>query len=202
MSTSQTKKPLRVFCYGDSLTAGTSPPSFQEFPYAPHLELILKQQLNPGVSVQHRGLPGWTSNDLLHSDAPEAIKGASPVKVAIILAGTNDLGQTPDPTPIIENIIGLHRLFYAAGVRHTVAIGIPSSGYQSVVAEAAQKAQTVNDALARFCESEPKATYVPFPFGFGQGDDKWSSDGLHFSPKGYQILGESLAPVVQKLLTL
>jgi lysophospholipase L1-like esterase len=199
MSTSQTKKPLRVFCYGDSLTAGTSPPSFQEFPYALHLERIL-QQLDSSISVQHRGLPGWTSNDLLRSDAREAIKAASPMKVAIILAGTNDLGQTPDPRPIIENVIALHRLFSAAGVPQTVAIGVPSSGYQSAVPEAAQKAQTVNDALAQFCESEPGATYVPFPFGFSQGDDKWSPDGLHFSPKGYQILGESLAPVVQKLL--
>ena len=29
---------IRVFCYGDSLTAGTSPPSYELYPYAVHLE--------------------------------------------------------------------------------------------------------------------------------------------------------------------
>lgn len=198
----KTTKTLRVFCYGDSLTAGTSPPEGQMFPYAPHLERALQQQFNPAVTVRHRGLPGWTSDDMLKADAPEAIKGETPMQVAIILAGTNDLGQVPDPSPIIANVIGLHRLCHETGVPHTVAIGIPSSGYQTMFPEAAQKAQAVNDALAHYCASEPKATFVPFPFGFGQGDDNWSPDGLHFSPKGYQILGESLAPLVQTILKL
>jgi lysophospholipase L1-like esterase len=79
---------VRVFCYGDSLTAGTSPPSYELFPYAVHLERsindkiitssgtkkntsqnISKDQLVgialPKVSIRWKGLPGWTANTLL-----------------------------------------------------------------------------------------------------------------------------------------
>ena len=70
----------KVFCFGDSLTAGTAPPSFQEYPYAKHLESKLnelvqvqleQQQQEIGVDavpnpymVRHYGLPGWTATQL------------------------------------------------------------------------------------------------------------------------------------------
>ncbi|KAL3771365.1 hypothetical protein ACHAW5_000074 [Stephanodiscus triporus] len=68
---------LRVFCYGDSLTSGTSPPSGALFPYGPHLEdelnLLLAARSTTASSssssrsphstamVRWRGLPGWTA---------------------------------------------------------------------------------------------------------------------------------------------
>ena len=68
----------RVFCFGDSLTAGTSPPSHVKFPYATYLnEALQKQQqksqsqqqqegsANAKISVVFKGFPGWTSSSLL-----------------------------------------------------------------------------------------------------------------------------------------
>jgi lysophospholipase L1-like esterase len=205
MSSSTTQassqRSIRIFCYGDSLTAGTSPPEFQEYPYAPHLERLLKG----AAMVRHRGLPGWVTQQLLEDQNGQyglvtALKTASPVSIAILLAGTNDLGYSEAPT-ILDNIVKLHKLCYDQGILHTVAIGIPPSAYQSMNVEAAAKAHDVNQGLAQYCSFEEKrAMYVPFPFSFEQNDDKWSPDGLHFSPKGYQILGESLAPIVQEIL--
>lgn len=198
---------VHVFCYGDSLTAGTSPPEYRRsFPYAPHLEQAL-QQLGANVTVRHLGLPGWTSSELLsETDGPESLRTAvkqAPAQVVILLAGTNDLGYTYMPElEIADSVIGLHRQCHAEGVPHTVAIGIPPSAYQAKVAKAARRAATINEALMQYCKSEPKATFVPFPFGFDRDDDKWAPDGLHFSSKGYEVLGIRLAPVVQKILKL
>jgi lysophospholipase L1-like esterase len=79
---------VRVFCYGDSLTAGTSPPSYELFPYAVHLEKSINDKIItsssstenntsqnsidqlvgsalPKVSIRWKGLPGWTANTML-----------------------------------------------------------------------------------------------------------------------------------------
>jgi lysophospholipase L1-like esterase len=201
-----TDHPIKVFCYGDSLTAGTSPPDILEHPYAPFLEKAMQTQArNNSIMVRHKGLPGWTAKQLLaDTNSVEGLgtglRVMSPIQVAILLAGTNDLAYTPDAASIYDSILGLHRVCYEKGVPHTVAIGIPPSGYQSMVPEAAFKAQAVNDALEKYCESEQRAKFMPFPFAFQNGDDKWAPDGLHLTPKGYQILGESLAPLILSLL--
>ena len=203
---SSSSTPTRILCYGDSLTAGTAPMQSNLFPYAPHLESTLKQRGN-NVMVRHRGLPGWTSSQMVQ-DADSstaglrpAIRAAMPIAIVIILAGTNDLGYSNDPLPIVDNILALHKLCHEEEVPHTLAVGVPPSGYQSENAEAAALANAVNQKLQEYCESESKATFVPFPFEFARDDDKWAYDGLHFTAKGYQVLGESLAPAVERILT-
>jgi hypothetical protein len=58
---------VRIFCYGDSLTHGSSPPSFSSFPYGPHLERELNQSIDDKTEVEVvvRGLPGWTSASMV-----------------------------------------------------------------------------------------------------------------------------------------
>jgi lysophospholipase L1-like esterase len=199
--TSLSAAPNRVFCYGDSLTAGTAPPDPSLYPYAPHLESSLKN-----VFVRHRGLPGWTSSQMVEAsnDATTgitpAVRAGMPLKLVIILAGTNDLAFTDDASIILNNILALHQLCYNEGVPKTCAIGIPPSGYQSMNANAAALAQAVNDKLKEYCDSEPKATFVPFPFEYDPNSGLWALDGLHLSPEGYRVLGESLAPAVKPIL--
>lgn len=147
-----------------------------------------------------------------------AIEGIKepPLSCVIILAGTNDLGfalMTDDTNPaqtVLQDIQALHQMAWDAGVQHTIAVAIPPSGYQAQVAEASFLALEINQALEDFCneQSEGKATFVPFPFEFEfcrEDDDNntknWSPDGLHFSPKGYQRLGESLRDPVLKVLS-
>ena len=120
MALTTSSSPKRIFCYGDSLTAGTSPPLDQLFPYGPHLE----QELNnlckqPPVStssssssslssfepesavVRWRGLPGWTASAMAEymddstiglRSALDSIRNPS-LSLVIILAGTNDIGS-------------------------------------------------------------------------------------------------------------
>ena len=180
--------------------------------------------------VRHRGMPGWTASAMVDAtDDPQyglraAIQGIQnpPLSCVIILAGSNDLGYAlagANDNPVqavLQPIQALHEIAWAAGVTNTIAVAIPPSGYQARVAEAAFLALEVNQALEDFCEASStrsqgnRATFVPFPFDFEfvrDHDDtdttttNWSPDGLHFSPKGYQVLGESLREPVSRVLT-
>lgn len=125
-----------------------------------------------------------------------------PLSLVILMAGSNDIGYGFDAATITRNIKRLHEVAWESGVPRTVAIGIPPSGYQSVNGGARDLANEINSNLERICrsESDGKATFVPFPFQFESGGGNWDPDTLHFSPKGYQVLGESLVPVVERVL--
>ena len=89
----------------------------------------------------------------------------------------------------------------ASGAFHTVAIGIPSSAFQAKIAAASQLVDQVNDNLQYYAAQHAAiCTYQRFPFPYQLNGENWSPDGLHFSPQGYQVLGEALAPTVQKIV--
>ena len=210
---SSSSPPLRVLCYGDSLTAGTSPPGFEEFPYAPYLQAQLEAHEDPRVAsttARAMGFPGWTATQMVetlnsHTGLATCLRASPPPSVVVLLAGTNDLGYCAGIDPnkarpvILDPILSLHKTCHDLGIP-TVAIGIPSSAYQAMVPDAQALANAVNKGLEEFCQTEDKATYVPFPFGFARGDKKWSPDGLHFSKEGYETLGIHLAPTVAQAL--
>jgi lysophospholipase L1-like esterase len=202
----------RIFAYGDSLTAGTYDMSEPEAlcPYAPFLEHALGDR----AMVRHRGLPGWTAQGMLDNQNDEMlglcgllrrIKKATdedpPVSLAIILAGTNDLGCYASAESIADSVIGLHRAAHGLSVR-TLAIGIPPSAFQARDALAATTAKDVNDRLREWCAAEPMAAYEAHPVGeFEPRGALWSADGLHLSPEGYRQTAEGLAPAVRRLLS-
>ena len=221
ISSPRSRTPLsmqkKVFCYGDSLTAGTSPPLPELHPYGPHLEREVKR-LAPDLSpvVRWSGYPGWTATAMADQstlDGPSGLrtflrnidaKTGSPASLCIILAGTNDLAYEVDAQPIVDAILTLHRACHGEGVP-TVAVGIPPSAWQRQSSDAANIAATVNTKLEEWCtsssETQGMATYVGCPISaLSVGNELWCSDGLHFSPDGFRTLGEGLAPSIAKLL--
>jgi lysophospholipase L1-like esterase len=202
-------RPHRIFCYGDSLTAGTNNGGWELHPYAPHLEAGLKEQ-GRQVTVRHRGLPGWTAANMVANldDSTTGLRSAlrnvrddPPISVVVLLAGTNDLGYGESEEQITNHIWKLHEASWETGVPRTIAIGIPPSGYQSMVEEARNKALQINSRLEKACaNNHPRATFMPFPFEFERGGENWDPDSLHLSPMGYQVLGKSLVPVIERIL--
>ena len=211
MCTSTTMVPLRVFAYGDSLTAGTFEMEAPDalFPFAPHLEAALKAMVGDAVVVRHRGLPGWTAGAMLQSidDDVAGLRGSlrricnPPASLAIILAGTNDLGCKASVDEIVEALLGLHRAAHTVNVP-TLAVGIPPSAYQARDTTAAATAAAVNTRLREWCAIEVDATFEPHPVcSYDQASGWWSSDGLHLSPEGYRQTGEGLAGVVRSIIS-
>lgn len=227
LSAMASPKTIRILCYGDSLTAGTSPPMDQLFPYAPHLEKKLNEMYSDGTSVvvRWRGLPGWTASTMMEylDDSSVGLRSAingirdPSLSLVIILAGTNDIGmltssmsdvEVGDVDNAIEPILSLHKACLEAGnnesgsAPRTLAVGIPGSAWQNMNPSAQKLCNDMNEALENFASSsyEGRLSFVKFPFGYARDDPKWSSDGLHFSPQGYEFIGTELAKSVKKIL--
>lgn len=244
-STSTTAQQKRIFCYGDSLTAGTTYPSNELFPYGIHLENELNEAVLPRnescassassasespatAVVRWRGLPGWTASAMADCiDDPnvglrpvlDAIRDP-PLSLAIILVGTNDVGALTssvgrnyrggdllDARAAAAPILRLHEACLAprggnggANGLRTLAVGIPGSAWQDGNPTASRLCADINGALKTFASGRDGVSYVDFPFPYRRGDGKWSGDGLHLSPEGYETLGRELAPRVKRIL--
>lgn len=226
----------KIFCFGDSLTAGTSPPSFQEHPYSSHLESKLnsitsveeEQQKNKYL-VRHFGLPGWTATQLSSPEGNlqstlERINTSTNTypRLVIILAGTNDLAyctNSDECDDIFNSIKSIHDICHERNI-DTVALSIPTSGYQSQSGNNASSfAKLINNKIESWATErrtvnastdannqnigpiQPLVHYIPFPITeYDAASGFWSPDGLHFSPEGYSFIGESLAPIVKHIL--
>ena len=226
VSSSNSNTLRKVFCFGDSLTAGTSPPERDVFPYAKHLEeaLSTSDAGGPSAVVRWRGYPGWTASALLtdgglsafldniaqqqqQQDDAEKSSSSPPVDLVIILAGTNDLAYVSNGQEIFDSIQGIHDIAHSKGCK-TIALGIPPSGWQMQSDSARSIADDVNTKLESWSNEHTKdsssratATFVPFPIQeFDRNSGLWSPDGLHFSPEGYKTIGESLAPILANIL--
>ena len=244
-TTSTVEQKIKIFCFGDSLTAGMSPPLKTFFPYGPHLQNAFSEETNQAVVVTHSGFPGWTSIQLLpelqaalsgypsqHQQQQQQQQQQQPASssslpsqlpsllatpqsgyppnygLILLLAGTNDLAwNTANPDLVATNVIALHQTAHGMGVPHTIAVAIPPSAFQKRFPQVAESAARVNELLQDYCQTEPRATFVPFPLPYrssGTNDNSedvnWSTDGLHLSPRGYQKMGQSLAPIVEEIL--
>jgi hypothetical protein len=154
--------------------------------------------------------------------ALDAIRNPS-ISIVIILAGTNDIGSVTssmfgsrnsdleegnnieDVRRVMDPIVRLHKACLEcvgdSGRKdmQTLAVGIPGSAWQERNSNAARLCADVNDALRQFAASEERVTFTDFPFLYQCDDVKWSSDGLHLSPEGYQTLGKCLAQCVKEM---
>ena len=201
----------KIFCYGDSLTAGTTPGREPHlFPYAPILEKQLTQEYqNERFAIRWKGFPGWMASSMVENQLVDGVglraliqnKG---IDLCVLLAGTNDLGmifstvsnENEAAEIVARSVISLHDIAHKEGVS-TLAIGIPSSSFQEQVPQAKDIRLKANEILKEWCEKkEGQALYVEFPFDWIPGDDRWGADGLHFSELGYNEIAKSIAPKV------
>jgi lysophospholipase L1-like esterase len=229
-SLKMTPNVVRIFCYGDSLTHGSSPPSFSSFPYGPHLERELNQSIDDNtaveVMVRWRGLPGWTAVSMaqnLHDPKfglVSAIHGISnpPLSLVVILAGTNDIGtltcgggggsrnEGNNANAIIDPIIQLHRacLDFCADGDCNKLIRTIALG---IPGSAWQKQ---NPTALKLCMevnnglrhfASMEDRVIYVDFPLPyDGEDEWNVDGLHMSERGYEALGTALAPYVKEII--
>jgi lysophospholipase L1-like esterase len=198
--------PVRILAYGDSLTAGifNMEEPDQLYPYVPHLQAALKGK----AIVRHRGLPGWTAQGMVDNldDSDKGLKGIlrkagsnPPVDLAILLAGTNDVGFYADADSICAALVSLHSAAHELGVR-TLAVGIPPSAFLARDTVAATTAAEVNERIQAWSARQPNALagFVRHPVGaYEPGGALWSRDGLHLSPEGYRTTGEGLVDAVR-----
>lgn len=218
---------VRVVCYGDSLTAGFFAGGRLYAPYGRDMADVLAAAAGgsprsaPAVSVC--GHSGHTAKEMVSNlDVEAAVDvggnhgqglrrillgleqaGQRP-GLALIMAGTNDLGVGRDPDAIFSDVRQLHLVCHTRGVR-TVILTVPPAprclrgpwedGRRRLNALLATWAATAAPDVAAVVDTG--AVLLP-P---GQSAHLWDPDGLHFSAAGSRVLGHSLArglaPLIQ-----
>lgn len=137
------------------------------------------------------------------SETLDKIKSSTgtPVDLVIILAGTNDLAYENDCNVIFRSICAIHDIAHCRGIR-TIAVSVPPSAWQQSDENASKVANDVNVKLESWCQDEDRVTFAPFPIRqYERSSGLWCGDGLHFSPEGYTLIGQSLASSVVDTLS-
>jgi lysophospholipase L1-like esterase len=212
---------VKIFCYGDSLTAGWHEGGLSLTPYAPKLQDTMREILgHDNVMVRHRGLPGWTASAMLDAadDPDNGLRGLlrkihggekkegekHAIAACVIIAGTNDLAYSTSSDEIAESILGLHSLAHREGVA-TVSVDIPESAAALMQKDYGSVRKQVNDKLMQTALSDSMCLHVPCPVVWRppnqEGGEMWEPDGLHMSGAGYEALGMGLAPSVVSALS-
>jgi len=193
---------LRVFAFGDSLTAGM----VDRATYSPY-GASLQQFLPEGSIVESSGVVLESSHAMPTRLARELSAHEEAFDIILILGGSNDLWRG-DHNAIMSSLDLLYKQVHHAGAALGVATLPPFEpdimrwlSFTGVLAQTESTRVAVNERirdmaasadghvdpacgaflvdLARLCEQEPQTMARP--------------DGLHFTAEGYQRLGEEAA---------
>lgn len=144
------------------------------------------------------------------------LKQMQPFDLALIMAGTNDLGRSMcndladidvSVDRMLDDLCYLHEVCHYQGVR-TVAMSVPPNKGALKSKQYRLRWEMLNTKLQNWAESvEGVALFVDtgalVPFAdndLGGRGKLWESDGLHFTSAGSLQLGRGLAPLVAPLL--
>lgn len=214
VSASKLDKPLRLLCYGDSLTIGffNSGKNFE--PYGKTLAKVLSS-LGVPCEVLVCGLSGLTAQELYTKANKrtlrdvvgcqgmglcEILNDKEPVDMVLIMAGTNDLGQSQTAATIFEYVRGLHGICHANNIP-TVALAPPS--VRKMPSTRKQQRQELASLISKWASSTPGVVWTADVDGILPQNETnftlWDTDGLHFSVRGSQLLGAVIAQRISRI---
>lgn len=195
-------------CVGDSLTHGMyvyDVPGARIWqkvhPYSIRLQELFNNNKRPSnVTVFESGISG-EQTDSMEVRIRSVLSSVNPMLV-IILGGTNDIGGGVAVEKIMKNIRHMHR----AALKHlkafngkdsfTIAVTLPQFPLE---AKAVNKRRLeLNKEIRKFAERcQFRVKLFDMESLFDQNDmannqKYWSVDNFHFSPLGYDTIGELL----------
>merc|ERR1740129_612391 len=211
-------RPLRLLCYGDSVTAGlyhagakfSQDRAYGFRPYGEVLAAAVTADGGPPCDAVTFGLSGLTGAELAvkmddaaipdvfghkYKGLRHASMSEGPWDLVLLMVGTNDLGKFESIHQILRNTNQLHRACHELGLP-TIALA-PSHGMF--------KAE--RDKLARLLQDWARAT--PEILAYYDSEEVlprmssngfWEADGLHLSEAGSVELGRRMAIRVAPLL--
>jgi lysophospholipase L1-like esterase len=194
-----TKNQKRVVFMGDSITYYWSEPGWGGF--------------FPGKPYINRGISGQTTPQMLVRLRPDVI--ALHPRVAIILAGTNDIAGNTGPMTLEEtegNLASMAELVHAHGIRTVFASLLPVSNYgrgrdgKPLVQTEDRPSERILElnAWIRRYASENRYTYLDYfsamVDGRGMLKSELSDDGLHPNARGYAVMAPLAEQAIQSAL--
>jgi len=206
-SSTPSKARRRVLCYGDSLTAGFCSGGRKFTPYGPSLAEALRAA-DCECEVSFCGLSSFDCRQMITESSGASVmdgvgqtgKGLEwilanegPYELAVIMAGTNDIGRQRSPDEFLKDLGVLHNICHARGVK-TLALAPPHpcTGPRGEFVELLRPWAHHHAEVLAYVDPEE---LVP-----RSEDGFWEKDMLHLSPKGSSTLGKRLASYVRTAL--
>ncbi|KAK0108547.1 hypothetical protein ONS95_003347 [Cadophora gregata] len=207
MANPSSPTPLRILCFGDSLTEGYSMYGMHWSPYSKTLQTALEEQLGSEwkVEIETDGVSG----QLVTTGFRRRMEGLyradrtreSPFDWVIFLGGTNDLAYSILPTKIYDEIEAITALPLETGAQ-VLTLTVPECGVKSA------KLDGRRGELNRLIKEDGRENVyaldlhalIPYhSMPEAERDEIWD-DGLHFTPTGYERVGLLVAKRLLELL--
>lgn len=207
MGEHESQKHIRILCLGDSLTAGYHSWGMAYHPYANRMENRLKHRWpSKTFDITVDGVPGDTVvngtflNRLEHQLAEVKQRRYDWI---IVLGGTNDIGWGLKPAEIVHSLEEIWNKELESGAT-VLALNVAASR----VCDSAQgraRLEELNGSIVRYDKtsffSADLYALVPWPSDDEEEQDRIWDDGLHFTPAGYDMMGEVVADRLIDLLS-
>jgi acyl-CoA thioesterase-1 len=190
-------KKITIVCLGDSLTVGYQNPfldpiKVEETPYTD----ILEEKMGSRIKIYNKGLCGELTRDMLHRFEHDVISHQP--DYVIILGGSNDLGWNFPPREIYKNLVEMYKQAKAAGIK-PIACTIPSILRFDDLIPPRKK---LNILIKEYCKKNHIMCIDLFSalsnIKTGRLREEFSSDGLHLSKEGYEVMGETIYKELSK----
>ncbi|KAL3418641.1 GDSL-like Lipase/Acylhydrolase [Phlyctema vagabunda] len=201
MNTMLLVNPLRILCFGDSLTWGFSHGGYTQHPYAITLKTTLESKLPDPVITEQKGQNGdlavsppggfWPRMDIIYEETE------IPFDWAVILGGTNDLTWHHEGEEIYEALQKVWEIPLSNGTK-VLALTVPECGVQPLCSpELAARRDLLNQYIRSHSEENFYVLdlHAAIPWTSMPEDRReeiWD-DGVHFTEEGYDLMGSLVA---------
>ncbi len=214
MSQTTPPPPVRIVCFGDSLTAGfQSPtrdhPQGQSTPYGEWVQ----EKVGPAAQVSISGICGELTGEMVMRFRRDVL--AHEPRFVVILGGTNDLGWNGPTHEIMRNLVKMYEQTLAAG-GVPVPVTVPSlrvedagnsrEGMEWVAGHLARRHE-LNGLILDYARTKHLAAIDLFTATAEPETNllarEYSNDGLHLTTAGYRLFADLvyqqvLQPAVSK----
>jgi len=193
--------PIRLICFGDSLTAGFQSPT-RENPRGrstPYGEWI-QERLGAAGQVRISGICGELTGEMTMRFRQDVL--AHQPHYVVILGGSNDLGWNGSPSEIMHNLVKMYEQTLAAG-GVPVPVTVPSLRVEGaensregeeLVRWHLERRRDLNATILEYARAKHlvavdlfTATAEPESFLLAR---LYSNDGLHLTTAGYQLFAD------------
>ncbi|KAF9880007.1 GDSL-like Lipase/Acylhydrolase [Colletotrichum karsti] len=209
-------KTLRIFCFGDSLTAGYTYSGAAYHPYTIALtEKLSKDLSDTQVVAVENGMPGdvvtqgafaqrfESEVNQPESRDSEGLENPTTYDWVIILGGTNDLALGVTPERIFECLKAAWDSALAKGAK-VLALTVPECAYKNRVLDAARR--RLNTAILSHQAPNYHAldlnSRTPYHDLTDRERKRYWDDGVHLTPDGYDWMGGHIADALGNFIEL
>ena len=197
--------PIRILCFGASITVGWNRLGLRYYPYASTLEARLKEALpNRQFSIQVNGLPGDTVMQGQYMKRLRSLisTATTPYDFIIIQGGGNDLLSCGEPKEIFEAMRELWSIAFEAGskvVALTVTMTVGASD------GLARRYDALNELIAseeheKFSSVDVSKMLSPATMDNVMISRIYDRDGVHLGKEGYEKMGDAIASALVEMI--